>query len=154
MYLSLWHRNTAVQSFNIPHHFSEQQPRWQWLRPGVQCQQIFFCLWILSGWVTKCWQHSLYDTVYKTPHKIPMQGCGDVAVLLDNSYCCVTLEKDGKDVSSRFWGFFCIPHTTFCIVETTIMQPLSFLYEENKILLLILIGDNKRNWWPFLVDMV
>ena len=48
--LSLCDRNAAVQSsLNIPQHFSEQQSRWQWLRPGVQCQQILLCIWIVSG---------------------------------------------------------------------------------------------------------
>ena len=50
LHLSLCDRNTAVQSsLNIPQHFSEQQSRWQWLRPGVQCQQILLCIWIVSG---------------------------------------------------------------------------------------------------------
>lgn len=50
VYLSLWHRDTAVQpSLHIPQHFSQQQSRWQWLRLGVQCQQILLCLRILSG---------------------------------------------------------------------------------------------------------
>lgn len=50
VYLSFWHRDTAVQSsLHFPQHFSEQQSRWQWLRPGVQRQQILLCLWILSG---------------------------------------------------------------------------------------------------------
>lgn len=83
---SLCHRNSAVQSsLRIPQHFSEQQPRRQWLRPGVQCQQILLCLWVLSGYVPKCWQHAYCFSLYRNPHRVTAGSiwlCRTVGILV------------------------------------------------------------------------